>query len=52
MAPKGILILVMLGMVIGALPVWPCTKKWGFRPSGWLGLSLLIFIALVLCRLF
>lgn len=52
MAPKGILILVMLAMVIGALLIWPDAKKWGFRPSGWLSLSLLIYIGLVLCGLF
>jgi len=52
MAPRGILILVMLGMIIGTLPVWPYAKKWGFRPSGWLSLGLFVFIGLVLCRLF
>ena len=52
MAPEGIVILVMLGMVIGTLPIWPYARKWGFRPSGWLSLSLLIFIGLVLYRLF
>lgn len=52
MAPEGILILVMLAMIIGTLPVWPYAKKWGFRPSGWLSVSLLVFIGLLLCRLF
>jgi len=41
-----------LGLIISALPVWPYAKEWGFRPSAWLCLSLLIFIGLVLFRLF
>ena len=49
---KGILILAMLGMVIGALPVWPYAKRWGFRASGWLSLCLLVFITLSLCGMF
>jgi hypothetical protein len=52
MPSKGILILVMTGMIIGALPVWPYAKKWGFYPSGWLSLSLIVFIGLLLCGLF
>jgi len=49
---KGILILATTGTIIGSLPVWPYAKKWGFHPSGWLSLSLVVFIALVLCGLF
>lgn len=49
---KGILILVGTGLIIGTLPVWPYAKKWGFYPSGWLSFSLLVFIGLLLCRLF
>ena len=49
---KGILILVMTALIVGTLPVWPYAKEWGFRPSGWLSLSLFVFIGLVLCRLF
>lgn len=52
MPAKGILILVVTGLIIGFLPVWPYAKKWGFYPSGWLSVSLLIFIVLLLCRLF
>jgi len=52
MPVKGILILVMTGMVIGALPVWPYAKRWGFYPSAWLSVTLLVFIGLLLFRLF
>ena len=49
---KGILILVGTGLIVGALPMWPYARKWGFHPSGWLSVSLLVFITLLLCRLF
>jgi len=52
MAPEGILILATTGLIIGFLPVWPYARKWGFHPSGWLSLCLLVFITLVLCRMF
>ena len=48
---KGISILVMTGLIIAVLPVWPYARKWGFQPSGWLSVSLLVFIALLLCRI-
>ena len=48
MAINGILILVMTGMIIGTLPVWPYAKKWGFYPSGWLSVSLLVYIGVLL----
>jgi hypothetical protein len=52
MSAKGILILAMVGLIIGALPVWPYAKRRGFYPSGWLSVTLLIFIGLLLCGLF
>jgi hypothetical protein len=52
MAINGILILVTLGIIVGLLPMWPYAKKWGFHPSGWLSLSLLVFIGLLLAGVF
>jgi hypothetical protein len=49
---KGILILVVLGMIVGVLPMWPYAKRWGYSPSGWLSLSLLVFIGLMLFGIF
>jgi hypothetical protein len=49
---KGILILVVLGLIIGLLPMWPYASKWGYSPSGWHCLSLLVFIGLLLCGIF
>jgi hypothetical protein len=52
MAIKGILILLTLGTIVGFLPMWPYAKKWGYTPSGWLSLSLVVFIGLLLAGVF
>ncbi len=39
-----ILIILLILLLIGALPVWPHSRRWGYRGSGLLGLLLLILI--------
>ena len=34
--------------LVGALPSWPHSRSWGYRPSTGLGVILLIVIVLVL----
>jgi hypothetical protein len=41
-----ILAAVVLVALVGSLPIWPHSKKWGFYPIG--GVSLLILIILFL----
>ncbi|MFD1123018.1 MULTISPECIES: DUF3309 family protein [Methylophilus] len=43
-----ILIVLLILALIGALPTWPHSAKWGYYPSGGLGLVLLILIILAL----
>jgi hypothetical protein len=43
-----ILIIILLLGAIGALPVWPHSKSWGYYPGGGLGLVLVILIILML----
>jgi len=43
----GTAILIMLILLlIGALPTWPYSSRWGFYPSG--GLALIVIILLIL----
>jgi hypothetical protein len=42
-----ILILVIL-LLVGALPSWPYSRRWGYAPAGTLGLILVILLVLVL----
>lgn len=43
-----ILIILLVLFLLGALPYWPYSRRWGYYPSGGLGLLLLIIIILVL----
>ncbi len=39
------LILIVL-LVIGAIPAWPHSRKWGYAPAGGLGTLLVVLICL------
>jgi hypothetical protein len=43
-----ILVVVLLIILIGVLPQWPHSKSWGYRPTGGIGMLLLIVIILIL----
>jgi len=43
-----ILVVVLILMLLGAIPTWPHSRKWGYYPSGGLGLILLILLILML----
>lgn len=43
-----ILLIILILALIGAIPVWPHSRAWGYAPSGGLGLVVLILIVLVL----
>jgi hypothetical protein len=40
-----VLILLLL-MVVGAIPAWPHSRRWGYGPSGVLGLVLVVVAVL------
>ena len=43
-----ILLILLVLLLVGALPTWPHSSKWGYYPSGGLGLVLLIVLFLAL----
>lgn len=43
-----ILVIVLILILLGALPTWPYSSRWGYAPSGGLGLILLIIVILML----
>jgi hypothetical protein len=43
-----ILLVLLVLLLIGALPSWPHSRNWGYFPSGFLGLILIIVIVLAL----
>jgi hypothetical protein len=44
---RTILIVLLVLLVLGALPTWPYSARWGYYPSGGLGLLLVILLILV-----
>ncbi|MBD8882314.1 MULTISPECIES: DUF3309 family protein [Rhodanobacter] len=50
MALSTILIIVLILLLLGALPAWPYSRTWGYRPMGGLGLLLIILIVLLALR--
>ena len=48
MSIVSILLVVLILMAIGAIPRWPHSRKWGYGPSGSLGLILIIIVLLAL----
>ncbi|MGC9349709.1 MAG: DUF3309 family protein [Anaerolineae bacterium] len=44
-----ILIILVILLLLGAIPTWPHSRRWGWGPSGLLGFLLLVLIvALIL----
>ncbi|GAB1470724.1 hypothetical protein MASR2M66_16020 [Chloroflexota bacterium] len=39
-----ILLIVLILLLLGALPVWPYSRSWGYRGSGALGFILVLVI--------
>jgi hypothetical protein len=48
MSVSSILLLIIILMLIGVIPAWPHSREWGYRPSGGLGLLLVILLILIL----
>lgn len=48
MSISTILIIILILLFIGALPNWPHSRNWGYRPGGALGIILLVLIVLLL----
>lgn len=44
----NILFVLLILALIGALPAWPHSSKWGYYPSGGIALILIIVILLIL----
>jgi hypothetical protein len=43
-----ILVVVLILALVAAVPVWPHSRGWGYFPSGFIGLVILILLALSL----
>jgi hypothetical protein len=43
-----ILLILLVLLLIGALPIWPHSKSWGYYPSGGLGVVFVLVVVLLL----
>lgn len=43
-----ILLIILILLLLGALPVYPYSRNWGYYPTGGLGLIVLILVILLL----
>ena len=43
-----ILLILVILLLVGALPTWGRSRKWGYGPTGGLGLVLVILLVLFL----
>lgn len=42
-----ILLIVLVLVLVGALPSWPHSRSWGYGPSGFLGLLVVVLLVLL-----
>lgn len=52
MALSTIFIIILVLALLGAVPAWPYSRGWGYRPSGLLGTLLVVAIILALFQVF
>ena len=45
-----VLLVLLVLLLIGALPVWPHSRSWGYYPSSGLGLVAVVLLVLLLIR--
>lgn len=43
-----ILLIVLIVLLLGAAPAWPYSRDWGYGPTGFLGIALLVLVVLLL----
>jgi hypothetical protein len=43
-----LLVILLILLLIGAAPTWPYSRRWGYFPSGAVGLILVIVIILAI----
>jgi hypothetical protein len=42
-----ILLIILILALIGAIPAWPHSRNWGYRPSGFTALVVVILIVML-----
>ena len=45
---RTVLVVILILLLLGALPAWPYSVRWGYYPAGGIGALLLLIIILAL----
>ena len=48
MSVGTILLIVLILLLLGAIPVWPYSRSWGYGPTGGIGLLVVVLLVLLL----
>ncbi len=48
MSIATLLLILLVLLLIGSLPTWPHSQRWGYAPSGTLGTVLVVLLILML----
>ncbi|EPR39787.1 Protein of unknown function DUF3309 [Desulfovibrio sp. X2] len=48
MSVGTILLIILILMLLGVVPAWPYSRRWGYGPSGILGTILVVLLILIL----
>ena len=43
-----ILLVILILLLVGGLPAWPYSRKWGYAPSSGVGVLLLVLVILLI----
>jgi hypothetical protein len=43
-----ILLILLVVLLVGGLPAWPHSRRWGYGPSGIVGTLLVVLVILIL----
>lgn len=46
-----IVLIVLILLIVVGLPSWPYSRNWGYGPSGFLGVILVVLLVLYLLKL-
>ena len=52
MAIGTLVLIVLIVLLLLAVPAWPYSRSWGYYPSGFVGVLLLVVIVLLLTGAF
>jgi hypothetical protein len=50
MSLSTLLLLIITLLLFGAIPSWPYSRRWGYAPSGALGIILIVVVIVLLTR--